>query len=43
MEFLLSACAVTVVAFGALYAVAQFVKVCLDIYNNWPRKPPTPS
>ena len=25
--------------FRAAYAVARFIKVCLEIYNNWPRRP----
>ena len=29
------------IIFGALYAVARFIKVCLDIYKDWPRRPPT--
>ncbi len=27
--------------FGVLYSAALLIKVCLDIYNNWPRKPPS--
>jgi len=39
--FLLVFSAIAVI-FGALYAVAKFVKICIEIYNSWPRRPRPP-
>lgn len=33
---------VIAVVFGALYSAGLLVKLCLDIYNSWPRQPPDP-
>lgn len=37
MDTLMETCTDIVVLAGGLLVIANLVKVCLDIYNHWPR------
>jgi hypothetical protein len=39
MDILIHLCSAIVVVAGSLLVVANLIKVCLDIYNHWPRRP----